>query len=58
MLMAQARARQDDCRQARVADVDRQTGRNQNGLARLEEGVFLEQGAQVEAGGAGGGVRG
>lgn len=53
VFMAQARARQDDCRQARVADVDRQAGRNQNGLARFEDGVFLEQGAQVEAGGAG-----
>ena len=54
VLMAQARAGQDDCRQAWVADVDRQAGRNQQGLAWLEGGVFLEQGAQVQAGGAGG----
>ncbi|MNO76169.1 hypothetical protein D3C76_672390 [compost metagenome] len=54
--MAQARARQDHGRQARVADVDRQAGGDQQGLAWLEDGVFLEQGAQVQAGGAGGGV--
>ncbi|MNV74117.1 hypothetical protein D3C71_1673130 [compost metagenome] len=58
VLMAQARARQDHRRQARVADVDRQAGGDQQGLAWLEDGVFLEQGAQVEAGGAGGGVCG
>src|SRR5690606_39027931 len=56
VLVAQSRAGQDHGGQARVADVHRQAGGDQQGLARLEDGVFLEQGAQVKAGGARGGV--
>ncbi len=56
VLMAQARARQDHRRQARIADIDRQTGGNQHGLARFQHQFFLQHGAQVETGGARGGV--
>ncbi|MNV88701.1 hypothetical protein D3C71_1829270 [compost metagenome] len=54
--MAQARARQDQGRQARVGDVDREAGGDEDGLARLEDDFFLEHGAQVEACGTRGGV--
>ncbi|MCY1177082.1 hypothetical protein D9M73_173780 [compost metagenome] len=52
MLMAQAGARQDQRRQVRVADVDRQASGDQYGFTRLDHGVLLQHGAQVEAGGA------
>ena len=52
MFVAQAGARQDQRRQARIADIDRQARGNQDGLARLKDGVLLEHGAQVQAGGA------
>ncbi len=41
---------------AGIADIDRQAGGDQQGLARFQYGVLLEHGTQVEAGGAGGGV--
>ncbi|MCY1410408.1 hypothetical protein D9M71_257770 [compost metagenome] len=56
VLVAQAGARQDQRGQVRVGDMDGQAGGDQQGLARLEDGVLLEHGAQVEAGGAGRGV--
>ena len=56
VLVAQARARKDQRGQARIGDVDGQAGGDQHGLARLEDEVFLEHGAQVEAGGTRGGV--
>ncbi|VVN71504.1 hypothetical protein PS685_05059 [Pseudomonas fluorescens] len=56
VFMTQAGARQNQRGQARVADVNRQAGRDQQGFARLDDGVFFQHGAQVEAGGAGRGV--
>ncbi|CNK18225.1 Uncharacterised protein [Mycobacterium tuberculosis] len=50
VFVAQARARQDQSRQARIADVDRQAGGDQDGLTRLKDGVLLKHGAQVQAG--------
>ena len=54
--MAQARARQDQGGKARVADVHRQAGGDQQCLARLQNGVFFKHGAQVQAGRARSGV--
>ena len=56
VFVAQPRARQDQRRQAWIADVDRQAGRDQQGLARLQNGVLLQHGAQVQASGARRGV--
>ncbi|MNG18285.1 hypothetical protein D3C84_1023360 [compost metagenome] len=54
--MAQAGARQNQRRQARIANVDGQAGRDQHGFTRFDHDVFFQHGAQVEAGGAWGGV--
>ncbi|MNL06100.1 hypothetical protein D3C87_1267280 [compost metagenome] len=54
--MAHARARQDQCGEIRVTDVNRQAGRDQYGFTRFDHGVFFQHGAQVEAGGAWRGV--
>ncbi|MNG19579.1 hypothetical protein D3C84_1037530 [compost metagenome] len=56
MFVAQARARQDQRGQARIADVYRQASGDQQGLSWLDDGVLFQHGAQVEAGGAWGGV--
>ncbi|MNR21009.1 hypothetical protein D3C85_1378830 [compost metagenome] len=58
VFVAQARARQDQRGQARVADVHRQAGGDQQGFARLDDGVLFQHGPQVKAGGAWGGVLG
>ncbi|MNR54766.1 hypothetical protein D3C85_1750090 [compost metagenome] len=50
--MAHPRARQNQRRQVRVADIDRKAGGDQHGFTRLDHGVLFQHGAQVEAGGA------
>jgi len=56
VLVPQAGARQDQGGEAGIGDVDGQAGGNQQGLARAEDAVFLEHGAQVQAGRARRGV--
>ena len=56
--MAQPGTRQDHPRVAGIADVDRQPGGQQLGVARVQGQRGLHHGAQVEAGGAVGGVGG
>ena len=56
MFVAHARARQDQRGEVRVTDVDRQASRDQHGFTRFDHDVLLQHGAQVEAGGARGGV--
>ena len=58
MFVAQARARQDDGGETRVADVDGQAGGDQGGLARRQSDGRIEAGAQVQAGTAGRGIAG
>src|SRR5690606_14569651 len=56
VLVAQPRARQHHRRQRRVGDMDRQAGRDQQGLPGLESGLRLEHGPQADAGRTGGGI--
>ncbi len=56
MFVAESGARQDDRSESGVGDVDGHAGRNQFSLARLQRQWRFKAGAQVEAGGAGGGV--
>ena len=58
VLVAQARARKDHRSEARVANVDRQPGRNQLGLPGSQRQGPVQAGSQVEAGTAGRGVGG
>mmetsp|Transcript_24152 Transcript_24152/g.58678 ORF Transcript_24152/g.58678 Transcript_24152/m.58678 type:complete len:236 (-) Transcript_24152:173-880(-) len=58
VLVAQARARQDQRGQAGVGDMDGQARRDQRRLARRQRDRGVEAGAQVQAGAAGRGVGG
>jgi hypothetical protein len=58
VLVAQAGARQQHRGEARVTDVDRQTGRDELRLARREHQRRIQARAQVEPGAAGRGVGG
>ncbi len=50
VFMTQAGARQQHRSQMRIVDMDRQTGRNQRGLAGLQRYRLLQTGAQIQSG--------
>jgi hypothetical protein len=56
VLVAESRARKQNCREVRIGDVHGETRGDEMGLAGCDVQVFIQAGAQVEAGGAGGGV--